>query len=353
MSLRDKISSQTAIDAEASQWVVRRRAELAADEENQLAAWLAADPAHQAAFTRLSAVAEVFQRARAQGQATTIVTELETRSRRRRTRRRVMGAASALIAFAAVFLWFNPLRGPQPVPGSQLIAEFEPMRKLPDGSIVELKTGTEIAVRFEPGFRRIDLVRGEALFRVEKDPARPFIVGARGVAVRAVGTAFNVRLEAAAVEVLVTEGKVRVEDALRGSSLLPAPAPVDVGEGGVAPAAEPPVLGAGEKVVVTLDSAGVAQPAEVVQLGADEIKQRLAWRVPRFEFDGIELAAAIREMNRDNRVQIVLADDSLAALHISGTFYPDDPQTFTRLVAATFGLKAVTQGENEIVLAKK
>jgi transmembrane sensor len=57
------------------------------------------------------------------------------------------------------------------------------------------------------------LERGEAHFQVAKNPARPFVVVARGVEIRAVGTAFSVGLESTRVEVLVTEGQVAVETA--------------------------------------------------------------------------------------------------------------------------------------------
>ena len=44
---------------------------------------------------------------------------------------------------------------------------------------------------------------------MSKDPERPFLVSAGEVTVRAVGTAFDVRLAPTAVEVLVTEGVIR------------------------------------------------------------------------------------------------------------------------------------------------
>jgi transmembrane sensor len=79
---------------------------------------------------------------------------------------------------------------------------------LPDGSRVELKDGSEVVVQYSASERRVKLTGGEAHFTVWKDKTRPFIVNAAGVEVRAVGTAFNVRLEAKSVEVLVTEGRV-------------------------------------------------------------------------------------------------------------------------------------------------
>jgi transmembrane sensor len=57
---------------------------------------------------------------------------------------------------------------------------------------------------------RIRLVAGQALFRVAKDKTRPFIVTAGDRTVTALGTAFDVRLEAHKVEVTLLEGRVAV-----------------------------------------------------------------------------------------------------------------------------------------------
>lgn len=82
---------------------------------------------------------------------------------------------------------------------------------LKDGSVIELNADSEVQVDYVPGERRIQLVKGEAHFSVAKNPARPFWVEAGSVKVRAVGTAFNVRLGPTEIEVLVTEGKVEVD----------------------------------------------------------------------------------------------------------------------------------------------
>jgi transmembrane sensor len=56
------------------------------------------------------------------------------------------------------------------------------------------------------------LKQGEAFFEVAKDPNRPFVVSAGSKRVVAVGTKFSVRRDADSVGVVVTEGKVRVDD---------------------------------------------------------------------------------------------------------------------------------------------
>src|SRR5688500_14994795 len=77
-------------------------------------------------------------------------------------------------------------------------------RTLPDGSVVELNAGAELALEFNSALRRVTLVRGEAHFQVTKNPERPFVVRAGNAEVRAVGTAFAVQLGTGLVDVLVT-----------------------------------------------------------------------------------------------------------------------------------------------------
>jgi transmembrane sensor len=327
----------------ASLWLVRQRNGLDEEEKQELAAWLE-DPVHAAAYARISDMAGVMERARAQGAGSAILAELAARNRQRRSRRRMAAGAvaAALVVFAATWGALTLQSQARRATASAVAQAFEPIRRLPDGSLVELNRQAEIAVRFDAAVRHVELVRGEALFRVEKDAARPFVVRAGGVEVRAVGTAFNVRLSSVGVEVLVTEGRVGVDDVARRKSLLP-----------VTPTGDDRLLVAGERAVVAHTATGAAGAAvEVAQVSAAEIKAHLAWRVPRLEFEGVELAQAVAQMNQQNRVQISLEDEELAQLRISGTFLTDEPQTFARLVAATFGVEARPRGEAEIVLRK-
>ncbi len=137
-------------------------------------------------------------------------------------RRRIHWLAPTLLAAApaialAAFWW----RAAPLTPTAGALAPVAPTWELKrlileDGSSVELNHGANVTTEFSASERRATLVRGEALFTVAKNPARPFIVRAGGVDVRAVGTAFSVRLDAAAVEVLVTEGRVALARAENG-----------------------------------------------------------------------------------------------------------------------------------------
>ena len=79
---------------------------------------------------------------------------------------------------------------------------------LPDHSVVELNTQSEIRVGFTAAERRVELVRGEAFFDVAKDPARPFIVVTDLATAKAVGTRFSVYRALSGTIVTVAEGRV-------------------------------------------------------------------------------------------------------------------------------------------------
>src|SRR5262249_30549344 len=88
---------------------------------------------------------------------------------------------------------------------------------LADGSAMVLNTTSVARIRFDEHERRIVLGKGEASFLVAKHDRRPFIVQARDVSVRAVGTAFVVRVRPTAVSVTVDEGVVEIVRAAVGA----------------------------------------------------------------------------------------------------------------------------------------
>lgn len=254
-----------------------------------------------------------------------------------RWRNRVLAGLAAAAAIALAFLGFNRPTETVTAEAPRSYLRVNERMALPDGSRVELKDGTRIAVQYSETERRVVLQGGEAHFSVWKDAARPFVVVASGVEVRAVGTAFNVRLGERQVEVLVTEGRVKV-------------AQVEVAGKPVATAAEVPVISVGERAVVPLAAAVAAPVIEPVTL--DDIARELDWQAPRLQFHETPLAEAVAEFNRLNRHQIELGEAALGTLRIGGTFKPDNVEGFIRTLEPALNLRAVAAAPNRTVLRR-
>ena len=328
----------------ASRWLFRRGAGLSAAEVSELEAWKAADPRHARAYADLERDWSILERPLNDGRAQAVLDQFGARVRCRR-RRRVAWAAAACFTFLGVSaLWWT---APSPMPSQQRVAIVAPTtRTLPDGSIVELRPGAEIAVDFSGATRAVTLMSGEAHFQVAHD-AKPFVVAARGVEFRAVGTAFSVELAEESVALLVTQGTVAVEKtATSAASHTPAvmSEPVD----------RLATVDAGNRIVVPSNTPAVQHSLVAVPVPREEISEQLAWRVPRIDFTHTPLSEAINLMNQHNQayMQMTLDDRELGSLLVSGLFRADRVDAFVGLLETNFGIEAETK-VNTIHLRRK
>lgn len=319
----------------AAEWLSRRDRGLTPAEQDAFTQWLGADPAHPAALRQHAAAFERMMTLYEwqPGQSPEPNPDLFVPPVRRRWWLGVAGLAAAAALVIGVALTSR-----EPAPAAATVAAKTYLRvnerhALPDGSLVELNDGARIALRFTAGERRVQLT-GEGHFTVTPDATRPFVVEAGGATVRAVGTAFNVRLGAEAVEVLVTEGSVRV-----------APPPgATAAEAGDAAA----LVEARHRAVIALSAAAV--PA-VTPVQAAEIAEALAWQMPRLQFFDTPLGDAVAEFNARNPVQLVIAEAGLRDFKIGGTFAVDNVEGFVRLLELTCDLRSERRGR-EIVLTR-
>ncbi len=338
MSPEETRRASEAIEAAAAAWLSLRDRGMTPAEAAEFVQWLQQDARHAEVFGELDRTWRDFDRLSAVP-APAAQPDPDLLAPRPRPAPRRAGAWAALAAAAAVAVLATVLlRTPGPT-AETLVGAFQKL-DLPDGSVVQLNTDTAIATTFTAEQRHVRILRGEAYFAVAKDAARPFVVTVGPVAVRAVGTAFNVRQRDAAVEVLVTEGQVRVDDIRAGRSVL-ASASTD-------PAGAPPYLEAGERVLVPA-SAQLASPARVEKVSEIEVRRALAWQERRLEFESAPLDEIVREFNRYNRRQLVVADTALAAKRFSGTFRADGYASLVRLLETDFGV-AVETREDRLIL---
>ncbi len=341
-------SAAEAIEATAAAWLAQRDDGLSAEEAAEFATWRFADVRHEAAVVRLEAAWSTLQRLREYRPAAVRHPDRDLLAGGAVGRPAAWVGLGRALAAAAVVLfvlagWYgwerrDRTRFATTVDGYERVL-------LADGSVAELNGDTQLDVRFSAGERRVTLRRGEAHFSVTRNPARPFVVEAQGVAVRAIGTAFNVRLDAESVEVLVTQGRVEVAPAMAAAARRDAPA--ELVPGGA-------LLAANERVSVTVARAAgpatVAVPPAVEKVAPEMIREALAWQGPRLVFNETPLAEVVAQFNRRNAVQIELARPELGTLPIGGSFRAENVDAFVRLLTSGGDLAADRPAPGRIVL---
>jgi len=308
------------IDEEASRWAVRLASgPLPVSTAHELEEWMAADPRHHGALIRARAVWVDLDRLAALSRG---ARNQKTSSEwRQLARPRLVAVSIALLIIAGIGGWMA-LHAAR---GKTYFTEIGESRdiKLADGSNMALNTATTAVVRFTGAQREINLTRGEALFEVTKDPARPFIVHAGDLTVRAVGTAFAVRRDEDRVNVTVTEGVVEVtrKDGTKTQE------------------------GARRVVANQRAVATEAQPVSVQPIAVEDAERQLAWRGGMVAFDGEPVIDAVKEINRHSVRHIIVEDSTLAQRPVIGIFHANDIDTFADASAIALGAEAVRDGD--------
>ncbi len=245
--------------------------------------------------------------------------------RRRMVSWRAVVAASIafLAAGVGLFTWYEVRSGPVYVTevGEQRSIE------LADGSNVELNSRSRLRVRYSERRRDVELLTGQALFRVARDTARPFVVRVAGAEVRAVGTQFDINRRASGTTVTVIEGSVAVSTPASRK----------------AAAATEVVLTAGEQAIVKEQAVARSKSVDIAAV--------TAWTERRLVFDSTRLADVVEEFNRHNTRPLILEGEELAALRISGVYTSTDPTSLLRFLRAQPGI-VVTETESQVRISQ-
>jgi transmembrane sensor len=307
------VESVSQVEDQAAAWLVKRDSgKWTLKEQQALDEWLEASTAHTVAFIRLEALWNQTPQLSAlrAGQSVTRSTHLA----------RWVLAAGVLCAFLIASFWYLQTAGTSYRTPVGAIAQVP----LVDGSNITLNTGSELRVTLTGAERRVRLNHGEAFFQIAKDSRRPFIVEAGESRVIAVGTAFSVWRDSEDVRVAVTEGQVSLGKSDHNSVLLDA--------GSVARAL---------RDQVTLER----KPAA-------EIDAALSWRTGSLTFRDTSLADAVSEFNRYNTRKIVIEDDAIRAIRLSGKFHFTQNDAFVRLLERSFPVQAAWAADR-IVLTRR
>ena len=308
----DKASES--IERTAADWFVLHDRGLNSAQQAEFNRWLKADRRHAENYAEMKEIWEILGRARPPVQS------VGARSGHSRLFW-VPVALAAAATIALVFALWRGKSGPNRNFSESAATEIGVLRRLdlPDGSVVKLSADSAVEVSFSSRQRSVLLTRGEANFEVAKNMSRPFVVRVESVYVRAVGTAFDVRLLSDSINVLVTEGRVWVSDSSSGRSLLAA-----TGQGAS------PVLSAGQGLRVRRSAAGNSSAAAATVFSPEEMKEALAWEERRLFFHDDRLADIVAEFNRFNRHRLAIGSPELAERKFGGTFPANDYEAFVR-----------------------
>jgi transmembrane sensor len=218
---------------------------------------------------------------------------------------------------------------------------------LSDGSRVDLDALSNMRVKFTGDERTVELVSGQAIFRVTKDAKRPFIVHADGARVRAVGTQFDVNRTPLGAVLTVLEGGVAVRTSSGpsvdsfGSSSRSETTVHQLSAPGIGSKVE-----AGQQVTISRGTITIPQSVDTSAV--------TAWTRKLLIFTSTPLPVVAEEFNRFNSRQLAIASPELVDFHVTGTFRAFDPETLTNFVLLLRhqpGIEILEKGDQIIVRA--
>jgi transmembrane sensor len=305
-------SKDSAIEA-ASRWDARLRAhDCSAQERAQFQDWLNQSPENARQFSLLQRGLEALQAASTTHPSLRAMRDRAAYMRSKaRTRARLWTAAAVL---AAVVIGGTAVavqrRDPPPVEAPRIASVFQTAVgerstvQLQDGSEISLDTRSKVEVLYASNRRDIEIEEGRAYFRVARDSTRPFTVNAAGSEIVALGTQFDVRLDADYLYVTLIEGSVEVRP-----HRIATDAPIS-------------------RRLAPGDRLTLHRTDGTVEVERVDIEKVVSWKEGRILFENAPLDEVVAEINRYSTSKIVVEDAKLAQLRVNGMFYTDQPDHF-------------------------
>ncbi len=304
-------------------WFIRLRTGRAAPEDrHDFTSWLAASPQHELAWRRIQSLGERVDDVPADIGLKT----LERARRGKEARRSTLKALSLILAGGGAAAWLGTNSDAWQAATADYTTATGQRRTvtLSDGTEIVMNTGSAMNVRFDDMNRWVDLLRGEICITTGAQEnaglARPFRVRTEFGTLRALGTRFLVRLDAAQAWLCVEQGAVEI--------------------------ALPEGIRATGKAGDTLrfDRRRVVREQEANPSPA-------AWLDGMLIVRGMPLSRFLDELSRYRR-GIITCDDMVAHLPVSGAYQTGDPDKVLALVAASMNLTLSYRTRFWVVVAR-
>lgn len=366
MDRRRSLKPNPQILEEASTWFVElSEGEVSASAREEFTAWLRGSPEHVRAFLQISELWEDAPRlgkrhsldidgllaaARSGSSVVSLGANTAGRDAQGRVHPRLPRfarwglAAGVLAATVGASIWIQWHKGMYETG----IGETRWVN-LPDGSTIELNAESRIRVRLTPAERDIDLLQGQALFRVTKNPARPLIVHSGIAQITDIGTEFDVYRRHADTVVTVIEGRVAVRTLPASSSTI---APL---------ADKPPLQSMGSAVHVGAATSGLVVtqgeqvdlvPQLAPRLTRADVAAATAWTRQMLVFASAPLSEVVTQYNLYHEKRLVIQDPSLTSYHVSGVFSATDSSALVEFLRAQ-PMLVVQETDDEIDISSR
>lgn len=233
-------------------------------------------------------------------------------------------AASVLAVMIAGGIYLS--LDPEPDYSAEFATSMGELRQvaLPDGSVIDLNGRTRLKVHFLGESRQVELIQGEAMFSVEHDTSRPFVVQTGNGSVTVTGTRFDVRRDPALTQVAVESGTVKVKGrADEQGNLVTLTA------------------GLGSRI----DADGRVSPPSAVNTEAIT-----AWRGGKLVFNDVALRDVVQEVSRYRAKPLRIADGKTANLRLTSVFKSDDTDALLRALPGILpvAVRTLADGSQEI-----
>lgn len=316
--------------------------------------WFQNPPVSEDAFTAYDKhLARMKERGILQDPASTDLPEDLFPPRRKFPRNMVLGLLAFVLLGVGAYTWYPAAVEPTHIPdqASTTLNEVSTLNgsqskvMLPDGSQVWLNSGSKItyAKDFGAAIREVNLV-GEAFFDVVKNPAKPFVIHARNVNIRVVGTAFNVKSYPGdkTTETSLIRGIIEVNITNRPAEKII----LKPNEKLVVAADEKPLENAAKPQMVSLKKTPQVVRDSISYLAVDSTVIETSWMEHKLIFNDESFYDLARRMERWYGVTIRFSDNRLEKLRLTGNLEQETLQQALKAlkITAPFNYK-IEKGE--------
>jgi transmembrane sensor len=244
-------------------------------------------------------------------------------------------AASIVLLLSALAFGYYKFN----VMGIPATSAFEEMEVTPKGkrSLISLRDGTKVWLNADSRLKYSDFtghptrevfLEGEAFFDVAEDKEKPFIVNTSDIAIKVLGTSFNVKSypEEQKIETTLVEGKVSIEskdDHPKQVSLLP-----------------------NQKAVFEKESRKIVLENEV------DVEPYTSWKNGALSFDDQPFSEIILALERWYNVTIRIEDESSLACRFSAKINNKTLKEVMELFKSSDGIQYRIDGDEVFITGK-